>query len=49
MKFKMNKKSIIMIVAIILVLAMIGILVFGYVQKWTSNVQNPVATITVEG
>ena len=45
----MKKKSIILVVAILLVIAIIGILVFGYIQKMTKKVQNPIATITVEG
>ena len=45
----MKKKSIFMLVAILLVIAIIGVLVFGYIQKITKKVQNPVATITVEG
>ena len=45
----MNKKTLIMIIAIILVVALIGIVVFGFIRKATNKVENPVATITIEG
>lgn len=42
-------KKTITIIAIILVIALIGWLCYGYVQKATKNVQNPIATMEVEG
>ena len=40
-------QKILMIIAIILVIAAIGYLVYGYIQKATTNIPNPVATIEV--
>ena len=45
----MNTKKIITIIAIILVIALIGYLGYGYYQKAFVKVQNPVATMEVEG
>lgn len=45
----MNKKSIIMIIAIIIVLLLIGTVLFGVIGKMTKTYENPVATIKVEG
>lgn len=45
----MKTKKIIMIIAIILVIALIGYLVYGYYQKAFVKVQNPIATMEIEG
>lgn len=45
----MNTKKIITIIAIILVIALIGYLCYGYYQKAFVKVQNPIATMEVEG
>ena len=50
---KQNKKKVLiknvtMVIAIILVIAILGVLCYGYYQKATYKVQNPVATIEVE-
>lgn len=42
-------KEKISIIAIIFLLILIGVLVFGYIQKAKEDYKNPVATITVEG
>ena len=42
-------KKILSIIVIIILLILIGVLSFGYVQKLNENNQNPIATITVEG
>lgn len=44
-----KSQKITMIIAIVLVIVLIGMLVYGYVRKATEKVQNPVATIEVEG
>lgn len=44
-----KSKKIIMIIAILLLIAVIGVLVYGYIRKATQKVQNPIATIEVEG
>lgn len=45
----MSKKSIIMIIAIILVVVLIGLVTFGFIRKLTNKVENPIATIEVQG
>lgn len=45
----MKTKQIILIIAIILVIAIIGWLGFGYYQKVFVKVQNPIATMEIEG
>jgi len=45
----MNTKKIIIIIAIILLIALIGYLCYGYYQKAFVKVQNPIATMEVEG
>lgn len=45
----MNTKRIITIIAIILVVALIGVLCYGYYQKFLKKVQNPIVTMEVEG
>lgn len=45
----MKTKKIIIIIAIILVIALIGCLCYGYYQKAFVKVQNPIATMEVEG
>lgn len=45
----MNKKSIIMMIAIILIIVLIGTVAYGTVRKYTQKVQNPIATINVNG
>lgn len=45
----MSKKSMIMLVCIILVVVLIGLVLFGAIAKAKENEKNPVATITVEG
>lgn len=45
----MKIKKIITIIAIILVIALIGWLCYGYYQKGTLKVQNPIATMEIEG
>lgn len=41
-------KTIIMVIAIILVIALIGYLIFGYYQKVFKKVQNPIVTMEIE-
>lgn len=45
----MKTKNIITIIAIIAVIVLIGWLSYGYYQKATTKVQNPIATMEVEG
>lgn len=45
----MKTKNIILIIAIILVIVLIGALGYGYYDKFVKKVQNPVATMEVEG
>ena len=45
----MNTKKVIIIIAIILVVALIGYLCFGYYEKFFVKTQNPIATMEVEG
>ncbi len=45
----MNIKKIITIIAILLVIVLIGYLCYGYYQKQFVKVQNPIATMEVEG
>lgn len=45
----MKAKKIIMVIAIIVMVAIIGGLGYGYYQKVTFKAQNPIATIEVEG
>lgn len=45
----MKKKQIAMIIAIVLVVALLGVVCFGVVRKLTYKPENPVATITFEG
>lgn len=45
----MNTKRIITIIAIILVIALIGVLCYGYYEKFIKKVQNPIVTMEVEG
>ena len=46
----MNKKVIIMIIAIILVVVLIGLVIFGIVGNYNnSKIEHPTATIEVEG
>lgn len=45
----MKTKKIITIIAIILVIALIGYLCYGYYQKVFVKVQNPIATMEIEG
>ena len=45
----MKKKKIAMIIAIVLVVALLGVVCFGVVKKLTYKPENPVATITFEG
>lgn len=45
----MNFKKIITIIAIILVIALITYLGYGYYQKVVTKVQNPIATMEIEG
>lgn len=45
----MKTKQVIIIIAIILVIALIGWLGFGYYQKAFVKVQNPIATMEIEG
>lgn len=44
-----NVKNIIWIIALILVIVLIGVVGYGYYQKATMEVKNPVATMEVEG
>lgn len=44
-----KSQKIIMIIAIVLVVAVIAGLIYGYIRKATNKVQNPIATIEVEG
>lgn len=44
-----NVKNIIWIIALILVIVLIGVIGYGYYQKATMEVKNPVATMEVEG
>lgn len=45
----MNKKTIAILISIILVMILLGTVIFGVVKKITYKVENPVATITFEG
>lgn len=45
----MKSKQIITIIAIILVIALIGFLCYGYYEKFIKKVENPIATIEIEG
>lgn len=45
----MKKNNIIIIIAIILVIALIGYLCYGYYQKIFVKIQNPIATMEIEG
>lgn len=45
----MNNKKNMILIAIILVIALLGVVCFGVVKKLTSKQENPVATIIVEG
>jgi len=45
----MNKKSMIMLIAIILIIVLIGLVLFGVFQKFGVKRENPTATITIEG
>ena len=45
----MKIKKIITIIAIILVIALIGWLCYGYYEKFAKEVQNPIATMEIEG
>lgn len=45
----MKTKTIITIIAIILVIALIGWLCYGYFEKFTKELKNPIATMEVEG
>lgn len=45
----MKTKDIITIIAIILVIVIIGILCYGYYEKFVKKPQNPIATMEVEG
>lgn len=45
----MSKKSMIMLVAIILIVVLIGLVLFGVFQKFGVKRENPTATITIEG
>ena len=42
-------KKIIWLIALILVVVLIGVVGYGYYRKITMKVQNPVATMEVEG
>lgn len=48
-KKKETKKIIFLIIAILIVLAVISTLCLGYYKKVTHNVQNPIATMEIEG
>ena len=53
MKKKVNKKkglvkTIILIICVIIVLALIGTLCYGYYKKLTYKVNNPIATIEIK-
>lgn len=45
----MNKKTVALIIAVLLVVVLIGIVCYGLVGKLTNKVENPIATITIEG
>ncbi len=45
----MKTKNIIIIIAIILILALIGALCYGYYEKFAKEVKNPIATMEVDG
>lgn len=45
----MKTKNIIIIIAIVLVIAIIGVLCYGYYEKFVKEVKNPIATMEVEG
>ena len=45
----MNKKTIAMMISIILVLILLGVVCFGVIKKLTYKPENPIATITFEG
>ena len=45
----MNKKTVAMIIAIVLVVILIGTVCYGYFMKMTNKIEHPIATITIEG
>ena len=45
----MDKKTIVMIIASVLVVVLIGVVLFGIIGKITNKVENPIATIQIEG
>ncbi len=45
----MNKKTIAIIIGILLILLLIGTVCYGYYMKMTEKVEHPIATITMEG
>ncbi len=45
----MNKKTITWIIAIIIIIALIGVVGYGIIRKLTYKAENPIATITFEG
>ena len=45
----MNKKTFIMAVAIIILLVLIGLVLVGIIGKMTNKIENPIATIKIEG
>ncbi len=45
----MNKKTIALIIAIVLVIVLIGTVSYGVIKKLTFKAENPIATITIEG
>lgn len=45
----MNKKTLALIIAIVLVIILIGTVSFGVIRKITYKAENPIATITFEG
>ena len=44
-----NFKNVLWIIALVLVIVLIGVIGFGYYQKLTKEVKNPIATMEVEG
>ena len=45
----MNKKTIALIILIIMVVILIGVVAYGVVRHYTYKADRPIATITVEG
>ena len=43
----MDKKRILLIMVIVILIALIGVLVYGYYKKLTNEVKNPIVTMEI--